>query len=191
MRPAINSFPAALSLRALAAAAALLCLAVTASAQDANTAGNPPQAAPTPSHQPGMLDGVGRWFKDSFGRIGREVEGASASFGGWRERANSAAQDATNAAMGAAEAARGAADAVAKLPNARVVDARERCKLAANGAPDCQSAAESVCKSKGYGTGSSFEIQSAQKCSARTWLSGNPDRSACEMESFVTRSLCQ
>jgi hypothetical protein len=172
-------------------AAALLCLAVTAAAQDTKPAGSPPQGASAPSYQPGMLDGVGRWFKDSFTRFGRQVEGATESLGGLRDRAGSAAQDASNAAKGAADAARDAADAMAKLPGSRVIDARERCKVAANGAPDCGSAAESVCKSKGYKTGSSFEIQSAQKCSARTWLSGQADRNACAMESVVTRALCQ
>ena len=191
MSPATRCFPAAHSVRALTAAAALLCLVVAASAQDSKPAGSPPQGAPAPSYQPGMLDGVGRWFKDSFTRFGRQVEGATESLGGLRERASSAAQDARNAAKGAAEAARDAAGAVAKLPNSKVVDARERCKVAANGAPDCASAAASVCQSKGYRTGSSFEIQSAQKCSARTWLSGQSNRSVCDMESVVTRALCQ
>jgi hypothetical protein len=191
MSSATSFFPAAPSVRALAAAAALLCLAVTASAQDTKTAGTPPQGAPAPSYQPGMLDGVGRWFKDSFRHVARQVESATETFGGLRERAGSAAQDAGEAAKDAAQVARDAADAMAKLPGSRVIDVRERCKVAANGAPDCRTAAESVCKSKGYKTGSSFEIQSAQKCSARTWLSGQADRNACEIESVVTRALCQ
>jgi hypothetical protein len=190
MSPATRFFPAVLSMRALAAAVALLCLAVTALADDSKPAGSPAQSAPTPSYQPGMLDGVGGWFKESFRRLERQVENATESFGGLRERAGNAAQEASNAAKDAADAAREAAGAVAKLPNSKVIDARERCRVAANGAPDCHSAAESVCKSKGYAKGSSFEIQSAQKCSARTWLSGR-DTSQCDTESFVTRALCQ
>ena len=169
--------------RALAAlAGTLLLLCSLAAAQD--TGPNPPAREAAPAHQPGMLEGVGRWFKDSYNRLSSNVEGARDSISSFGERAGSAAKD-------AAAAARDAAGAVAKLPNSRIVETRERCAVAANGAPDCQSAAESVCKGKGYATGSSFEIQSAQKCSARTWLSGRPDRSACDMESFVTRALCQ
>jgi hypothetical protein len=186
MSPATSFFAATLPVRALAAAA-FLCFAAAADAQDTKPAGG----APAPSYQPGMLDSVGGWFKESFRRLGRQVESATESVGGLRERAGSAAQDATEAAKDAAQAARDAADAMAKLPGSRVIDARERCKVAGNGAPDCRTAAESVCKGKGYRTGSSFEIQSAQKCSARTWLSGQADRNACEMESFVVRALCQ
>ena len=169
----------------------LLFCSVTAIAQESRPAANPPAQEAAPPHKPGMLDSMGRWFKESFGLINKNVEGARDSLGNFRERAGGVARDATDAAKDAATAAREAAAAVAKLPTARVVDGHERCVTAENGAPDCAKAAEAVCKAKGYGSGSSLEIQSAQKCSARAWLSGRQDTSACELQSFVIRAMCQ
>jgi hypothetical protein len=178
--------------RAIAAiaGAALLLFSLAAAAQDAKP-GPPPREA-APAYQPGMLDGVGRWFKDSFGRFRSNVEAARASFSGLGERAGGAAKDAADAAKDAAAAAKDAADALARWPNARVVDGRARCSIAENGAPDCRRAAEAVCKRKGFGSGSSLDIQSAQKCPARVWLSQRPPGPGdCEMQSFVTRAVCQ
>lgn len=170
----------------------LLFASVTAAAQENKPAANPParEAAPAAS-QPGMLDSMGRWFKDSFGSLNEKVEGARDSLGNLGERAGGVAKDASDAARDAAGAAREAAATVAKFPTARMVDGRERCVIAENGAPDCRKAAEAVCKAKGFGSGSSLEIQSAQKCSARAWLSGKQETGACDIESFVTRAMCQ
>jgi hypothetical protein len=178
-------FPIGLPRRAIAAVAGgmLLLFSPIAAAQD--TKPNPPAREAAPASRPGMLDSVGRWFKDSFGRISSHIEGARTTFGGLGERASGAAQ-------GAADTAKDAADAVARLPNARVVEGHARCAVATNGAPDCRRAAEGVCKAKGFGSGSSLEIQSAQKCPARVWLSGRPPEPGdCEMQSFVTRAVCQ
>ena len=154
---------------AAAAAAMLLLFSLAAAAQDAKP--NPS----APAYQPGMLDSVGRWFKDSF-----------SSFGG---RATDAAKEAADAAKDAADAAR---EAAIKFPNARLVEGRERCAVAANGAADCQKAVEAVCKAKGFSSGSSLEIQASQKCPARVWISGRPaEPGDCELQSFVTRAMCQ
>jgi hypothetical protein len=143
-----------------------------------------------------MLDTVGRWFKDSFYRLGSNVEGARGTLGEIGERATGAAKDAagvaTDAAKGTADAAKGAADAVARLPGTRVVEGKARCTVAANGAPDCRGAAEAVCRGKGFGAGSSLDIQSSQKCPARVWLSRrSPEPGDCETQSFVVRAVCQ
>jgi hypothetical protein len=178
--------------RAIAAVAGamLLFCGLAAAAQD--TKPNPPAPEAAPAYQPGMLNSVGRWFKDSFSRFSSNVEGAREGFNGLGERAGGAAKDAADVAKDAAAAAKNAADAMMRLPNARVVEGHARCITAANGAPDCRQAAEAVCKGKGFGSGSSLDIQSAQKCSARVWLSRRPsDAGACEMESFVTRAVCQ
>jgi hypothetical protein len=171
----------------------LLVASLDAIAQETQPPANPPAREAAPTYQPGMLDSMGRWFSDSFGRINKNVEGARESLGNFGESAGGVAKGASDAARGAAGAARDAADAVAKFPNARMVDGRERCVKAENGAPDCRKAAEVVCKAKGFASGSSLEIQSAQKCSARAWLAGKQDSgaSACEMESFVIRAMCQ
>jgi hypothetical protein len=157
---------------ALAAGFAVLFLSCAA-AQEAN-APPPAKQAPAASYKPGMLESVGRWFSNSYNRVGTQAQGA-------RE-----------AAKGAADAAKGAADAVARWPKSHVVSARKRCDTAPNGAPDCRAAAVNVCKAKGFASGASLDIQSARKCPARVWLSGRaPDPDECEAEAFVTRAVCQ
>jgi len=187
---------------ALAAGGFILLCQLSAAAQETR----PPQPvappAPARNYDPGMLDSVGRWFKDSYNRLSSNVEGARGSFSALGDRAGDAAKDAAGAAKetargavdtakGAVDTAKDAADAVARLPNARVVEGRERCAVAANGAPDCRAAVENVCKSKGFGSGSSLEIQSAEKCSARVWISRSRSPGDCETQSFVTRAMCQ
>ena len=173
----------------------LLLLQFSAAAQETRPAQPATPPAPARNYEPGMLESVGRWFKDSFGRISANVQGARGTIDDLGGRAGDAAKGAAGAAQdaakGAVDTARGAADAVARLPNARVVEGRERCAVAANGAPDCRTAAETVCRGKGFGSGSSLDIQSAQKCSVRVWLSRSREPGDCEMQSFVTRAVCQ
>lgn len=141
-------------------------------------AANPPataapasEAAPQerPPEKKGFLDAVGRFIdksasgiKDTFGGIGKSTTGVT----------------------------RDAVDTIVKIPGTRVVEERAVCQKAANGAPDCKTAAETLCKSKGYSGGSSMDVQSAQKCSASAWLSGRSEGD-CVVETYVTRSLCQ
>jgi hypothetical protein len=78
------------------------------------------------------------------------------------------------------------------LSSQHIVTGRERCAAAANGAPDCRSAADAACRAKGFASGKSLDTQSAQKCPARVWLSGRlPADGDCQLETFVTRSVCQ
>ncbi len=190
---------------ASAAIGALLLFSLAAAAQQTPSmqptppARTAPQQEPAPA-EPGMLESIGRWFQDSFNRLKSDVRDARGTLKDLGGRASSTAKEAADvakgAAKGAAEAAKGAAkdaaDTVARLPHARVVDGRERCTIAANGAPDCRAAAEAVCRSKGFGSGTSLDIQSAQKCPARIWFSGrSPESGECPVESFVTRAMCQ
>ncbi len=143
-----------------------------------------------------MLESIGNWFKNSFDRMNSGIQDARGTIGELGDRATGAAKGAADAAKDAADAAReaakDAAGAVARLPGARVISGRERCAVAANGAPDCRAAAEAVCRGKGFASGSSLDIQSAQKCPARVWLSGrSSDPGECQIESFVTRAMCQ
>jgi hypothetical protein len=174
---------------AVVAGGMLLLSGLAAAAQD--NAPTAPARQPAPANQPGMLDSVGRWFKDSYDRLSSNVEGARDSFSALGDRAGGAAKDAADAAKDAAATAKDATDALVRLPNARVVEGHARCTMAANGAPDCRQAAEAVCKSKGFGSGSSLDIQSAQKCSARVWISRSREPGDCETQSFVTRAMCQ
>ena len=191
---AIAFLPIGLPRHAILAVAGsmLLLFSLAAAAQDTRPVTKPSARETAPAYQPGMLHSVGRWLKESYDRLGSNVQGAHDTLGGLRERASSAAKEAAGAAKQATDAAKNAAEAVARLPNARVVEARARCTIAANGVPDCRQAAASVCKAKGFGSGSSLDIQSAQKCPARVWLSGrSPEPGECEVQSFVTRAVCQ
>ncbi len=193
--------------------AALLLFSHAAAAQQPQVppvAPPPAQAAPqqtAPAAEPGMIESIGRWFQDSFNRLKsnvRDAPGALRDIGGRassrakeaadvaKDAAKNAADAAKDAAAATKEAAKTAADTVARLPHARVIDGRERCAVAANGAPDCRAAAEAVCRGKGVGSGTSLDIESAQKCPARIWFSGRPPESGeCPVESFVTRAVCQ
>src|SRR5262249_11799264 len=92
----------------------------------------------------------------------------------------------------ARDAAKDATGAIATLPNARPVTARERCAPAPNGAPDCQTAALTLCRGKGFQSGKIIDTQSEQKCPARMLLEGRaPNPTECATETFVTRAMCQ
>jgi hypothetical protein len=88
-----------------------------------------------------------------------------------------------------------ALDATEDLPRLgpqTVVRGRTVCPLAANGAPDCKTASDQLCKAKGYKEGKSVDIESAEKCSAKVYLSGRTGAPGeCRMENFVTSAVCQ
>jgi hypothetical protein len=108
---------------------------------------------------------------------------------GAADAATGAAKQATTAAASVAEQA---ADTVKRLPTARMAEGHELCAIASNGAPDCRVAAVAICKRHGFASGTSVDIQSAQKCPALVWLSGRtPEPGECEVQSFVNRALCQ
>jgi hypothetical protein len=168
----------------------------------------PPPAAPQ-TNRPGFIDTFGRWMEDSanaaksgldsarnaIGNLGGQAGGAAkgaadAATGvakGAADVASGAAQGVSNAATGAAK---GAADAVTRPLTTRFANGRERCIVAANGAPDCRVAAAHLCKTAGYAGGSSVDMQSAEKCPARVYLVGRQPGD-CSMEHYVTRAMCQ
>jgi len=154
-------------------------------------------AAPSDS---GLVDAFGRWIKDSVSNWNTGVKGAADAAKGAADVATDVAKGAagvaTDVAKGAADAAttvtRETADAVARIPVARFVNAREVCPVAPNGAPDCRAAAETICKAHGFGSGSSADFQTYQKCPpiALNRTDGGPPP-PCTIESAVTRALCQ
>jgi hypothetical protein len=139
----------------------------------------PSAQAPSSNHQPGFVDVVGRWFEQGAAKFKSQMENAQEKFDKLGTQAREATKDATGAIVG--------------LPNARVVNARERCVKAPNGAPDCLTAAVTLCRSKGFDTGKSLDTQSEQKCSSgRFLLEGrSPTNAECPTEIFVTRAMCQ
>lgn len=185
----------------LGAGLAALLLVFSAAAQDAGAPAPPPanppaeavapqpapsQPAPAPAFQPGFLDAVGDFFKDSAAQLGSRLKDARESIGTLQGRANDTAQD-------AAGTAKDAAGVIVGLPTARVVNGRERCELAVNGAPDCRKAAEAVCRGKGFASGKSLDTDAAHECppqaAREALLTGRTPK--CPLETFVTRAVCQ
>jgi hypothetical protein len=135
---------------------------------DANPGSNPP------SFQPGFIDAIGRWLEEGTSKLKSGVQGAREQVDELGSKAREAAKDATGAV------------------GARAVTARERCAPAANGAPDCQAAAVTLCRGKGFQTGKSLDTQTEQKCSGKFLLEGRaPNATDCPTELFVTRATCQ
>ncbi len=85
-----------------------------------------------------------------------------------------------------------AADALSRLAKSPGVKGRMACPVAANGAPDCKTAADKLCQSKGFKEGKSLDTDTTRNCSAKALLSGRkPDESECRTETYVTRAVCQ
>ena len=168
----------------LCTAGLVLLLGQAAPAQEPQTEADNAAAQTRPrAPEPGLLQALGRWFDESLANIGlNEVQGPLGDMGA---RTGQVAEGAAGVAIGAAEV-------VIRLPSTRIVAARQRCEPAGNGAPDCQAAANTVCRSKGFWSGRSIDIESAQKCPAQVWLSRrSPAPGECALETYVTRSLCQ
>jgi hypothetical protein len=139
---------------------------------------NPP-AAPTPdfSHRPGFLNALGRWLGNSTNAIGSQLKTTQDQLGAWSSQATDAAKDVAGAAV--------------TLPANRIVNGRQVCEVAANGGADCQPAADTLCRSKGFRGGRGLDVRSARRCPTRAWISGTVSDSECRTETFVTRAVCQ
>lgn len=161
--------------------AAVVCTALILPlrAQDSNPddttsiSASEPQQVPAPeqrisSQQVSFFGAFGRWFDASIADMAENLKTMQS-------------KTATDAAA-----------ALVRMPSARVIAGRERCIAAANGAPDCRVAAENICSSSGLTGGQSLDIQSAEKCPARVWLSGRQHgKDECSLETFVLRAICQ
>jgi hypothetical protein len=201
-----SSFSIELRPRRIAAASAclvwcwLLLPATAALAQDAA----PPAAAP--AQKPGVFESIGRWFDQGASNFRDHLRGAkrkmddlgddaAANNKGISENAAKIGQGAADVGKGAADATMSAMDAtknavgaVAKLPTARMMSGRERCNTAPNGAPDCVSAAEALCRKHGFTSGKSMDFTSAEECPVRTLLGQTND---CTTVTFISRAMCQ
>jgi hypothetical protein len=194
----------ALSLASVAAAS--LLLAQLALAQQA---GPPPQDdAPPPAPtelkpQPrGLFEAIGRWFDEGTSGFRSHVVGAQTSFDEFNQRAaetrksigdtaTTMSRNAVGASVTAADATRDAMGAVAKLPMSRIVQGRERCNTAPNGAPDCLAAAETLCRKQGFSTGKSVDFTSAESCPVKSWLGDKQSDGECRTVTFISKAMCQ
>jgi hypothetical protein len=131
-----------------------------------------PDEAPA-STRPGLIDQIGKFFQDSPLAL-PPLKTPQQTL----DDINARAKD--------------AADNLSRLSSRQVVAGRVKCPVAANGAPDCKSAANQLCTEKGFKEGQSVDSDSAQRCSANALLSGKkPGPDDCRVENFVTRALCQ
>jgi len=137
-----------------------------------------PPWMPDLQRRPGFVDAIGGWLGDSTTRFRLDLQDAQQTFDQLTDQTRDAAKDATGAVIG--------------LPNMRIVPVHERCPVAASGGPDCQTAAATACRGKGFAAGKSLDTQSEQKCPAQVLLRGRPPSEVeCRTETFVTRVLCQ
>ena len=159
-------------------AAVLVLASAAAVAQDA---ASPGQKAP---ENEGFLASIGRWFKEHTTTVNSSFEDARKKVEGF----GSAAGDAAKTTV---QGAKDAAGAVARIPAARAISGHEKCQLAVNGAPDCVAAANAMCKAKGFDSGSSLDMTTAEVCPPKVYASGRTSGDECKMETFVSRAFCQ
>jgi hypothetical protein len=108
------------------------------------------------------------------------------------EATKGAASTATDAMKGAMEATKNAATAIVRLPNTRLVDVRETCARAPNGASDCAAAAATGCRAKGFSGGNPLDTRTAEKCDTKPpSQAGQLPGVQCGRETVVIRAVCQ
>jgi hypothetical protein len=138
----------------------------------------PATPGPPEAFKPGFIDAVGRWLEEGANRFKSDMQGAQEKFDKFGNQARDTAKETTGAVIG--------------LPNARVIAGHERCVAAQGGGPDCQAAADAVCRGKGFQGGKSLDTQSEQKCPTKLLLEGRaPNATECPTTIFVTRAMCQ
>jgi hypothetical protein len=143
---------------------------------------SPPADTAAPPPPKDAIDGFGKWMQQGVANMGAGFGAIVGAVGG----------QANQAAKGAADAARNAATRVSKLPTTGITGGHERCVVAPNGAPDCRIAAETMCRAKGYASGTSVDFVTVENCPPpyRTSRRDAPE-GVCTMEHFVTKALCQ
>jgi len=167
--------------RGVLCAAALAAVTCVAAAQQL-----PQPAAPAPASQQesGFFGGISSWWdrqtsywKGAWQGMDREVENLS--------------REATAVAKNSADNAKHAAEAVGKIRNATVVAGNTKCTIAPNGAPDCVVAANAMCKAKGFSSGQSLDMTTAEDCPTKVYIAGRSTAPECTSYTFVSRALCQ
>jgi hypothetical protein len=136
----------------------------------------PAASAQPPANAPGLLSGIGRWFDQSIDNMTNGLNSARDTVGSLGDKAG--------------EAARNAATTVTRIPTTPIVSGREHCVRTGNGGPDCGTAANVLCRQKGYSGGTSLHIQSEQKCPVWGWIAGDKPVGKCGSETYITSAVC-
>jgi hypothetical protein len=169
------------------------------------SAPQPEAPAPEAPKKPGnVFEAIGQWWDKSQANIKQSIEENNAKWkqsvdeqnAKWRQGVedNNARWRELNAknekaAKDAAAASREAMEALKNLSNIKIVEGRQVCELAANGSPDCQTAAEVFCRSKGFATGKSADITTTRKCKAASLF--RRETHECKVETVVIKAACQ
>jgi hypothetical protein len=153
-------------------------------------------AQPSQANKPGFLHQLEVWWNDSFGDFNAKMKSAKDKLDDYNKQQNQAAREtsaATEQALkDAAQATKDAATAVVKLPITRVFEFHDRCQVAGNGAPDCQTTATNACRTKGFDSGQPLDISTSQECPARVMLSGRPPvEGECKDVTVILRAACR
>ncbi len=154
----------------------------------------PPQPPPPglpgpPTEKRGFLNNFGQWWDQSVANFKAKMKEQQTKVDAFNKQSADAAK---NAATATSQAMKSAADAMVRFSTSRIVDVREVCAVAGNGAADCQAAAVSACKSKGFNTGQPLDVRTAEKCTDSLWVSGqNPAPTDCPEETVVLRAACE
>jgi len=159
-------------------AAVFILTSALAFAQDAAPPGDKPQ------EDTGFFATVGRWFSQQSANVNSTFKDA-------RQKVEGFGQEAGAAAKSTVEGAKDAAGAVARIPNVRTMSGHEKCQVAPNGAPDCVAAANAICKTKGFDSGRSLDMTTAEICPPKVWMAGRSTGPECRIETFVSRAVCQ
>jgi hypothetical protein len=194
----------------LLAAALAVAAAATAGADDSQQppanasavqqAPLPPSGAfpaqPPPASRPGFLHQLGVWWNDGFSDFNTKMKAAKDKLDDYNKKQGEVAKEASTATeqalKDAAQATKDAATAVVKLPATRMFELHERCQKAGNGAPDCQTTANNVCRAKGFTGGQPLDVSTSQECPARVVLSGRqPVEGECTDITMMLRVICQ
>jgi ABC-type sugar transport system substrate-binding protein len=177
----MSTKPASTTHRGLIAALAMLASVTVAMSTLASAQESRRTAA---AEDPGFFASIGRWFD-------QQSDNFNAYFRGTREHVEKFGQQAGVAARRTVDTAKDAADAIARVPNTRIVIGHEKCIIAPNGAPDCIAAANRICMEKGFFTGKSVDMTTAEVCPAHVYLAGRNSGPECRTETFVSRAICQ
>jgi len=156
----------------------------------------PPSPSPPTANKPGFLHELGSWWNGSIAYFGAKLNDARGKFEDLgktsKEAAKGAATATQEAVKNAVDVSKDAAGVVVRLPNTRLIEMRERCDKAPNGAPDCAPAVANGCRAKGFTGGKLLEVSSAITCPTPTALAQQkPEQVECPVETFVTRAVCQ
>ncbi len=147
-----------------------------APAQPTPQQGEPPPDA-APKENPGLLNEIGKLLEKPSSML-PALKSPKETIDDLNTRAKDMTKD--------------AADSLSRLTKSSGVKGRVACPVAANGAPDCKTAADKLCQGKGFKEGKSLDVDTTRNCSAKALLSGRkPEESECRTETYVTRAVCQ